>query len=71
VCFVVHKTTSKLECTILITLYFADVENTDSLRTRKGDLQCGFPLDVLMVHSSALAVSTDGECLMCDRFSLG
>jgi hypothetical protein len=28
VCFVVHKTTSKLECTILTTLYFVGAENT-------------------------------------------
>jgi hypothetical protein len=30
-----------------------------------------FSLDVLMVHSSALAVATDGERLMCSGFSLG
>jgi hypothetical protein len=30
VCFIVHKTTSELECVILTTLYFAGVENTDS-----------------------------------------
>jgi hypothetical protein len=29
-----------------------------------------FPLDVLMVPSSVLGVSTDGECLMCGGFSL-
>jgi hypothetical protein len=37
----------------------------------KGDLQCAFSLDVSMVHSSVLAVSADGECLMCGGFSLG
>jgi hypothetical protein len=30
-----------------------------------------FPLDVLMVHSSALIVATDGEHLTCNCFSLG
>jgi hypothetical protein len=68
-CFIVHKTTSELEHTILTTLYFAGVENTDSWRAKKGDLQCGFPLDVPMVNSSALAVSTDDEHLTCGGFS--
>jgi hypothetical protein len=71
VCFVVHKTTSELECTILTTMYFTATENTDSWHARKGDLQHAFPLDVSMVYSSMLAVSTDGECLMCSDFSLG
>jgi hypothetical protein len=30
-----------------------------------------FPLDVPMVHSSALAITTDGECLTCGGFSAG
>jgi hypothetical protein len=34
-------------------------------------LQYAFPLDVPMVHSSVLTVSTDGERLTCDGFSLG
>jgi hypothetical protein len=71
VCFVVHKTTSELECTILTTMYFTATENTDSWHARKGDLQHAFPLDVSMVYSSMLAVSTDGECLTCSDFSLG
>jgi hypothetical protein len=33
-------------------------------------LQYAFPLDVPMVHSSVLTVSTDGERLTCDGFSL-
>jgi hypothetical protein len=33
-------------------------------------LQHSFPLDVPMVHSSALAISADGECLTCSGFSL-
>jgi hypothetical protein len=35
----------------------------------RGFVAC-FPLDVTMVHSSALAVATDGERLMCSGFSL-
>jgi hypothetical protein len=34
-------------------------------------LQHAFPLDVLMVPSSALAIAADGEHLSCDVFSLG
>jgi hypothetical protein len=30
-----------------------------------------FPLDILMVPSSALVIATDGEQLSCDVFSLG
>jgi hypothetical protein len=70
-CFIVHKTTSKLECVILTTLYLVGAENTDSWCARKGGLQCTFPLDVLMVHSSALTIFDDGEHLMCCGFSLG
>jgi hypothetical protein len=33
-CFVVHKTTSELECVILITLYLACAKNTDSWHAR-------------------------------------
>jgi hypothetical protein len=40
------------------------------LAHQEGDLQCTFPLDVQMVHSSTLAVCTDGEHLMCGGFSL-
>jgi hypothetical protein len=47
------------------------VKNIDSWHTRNGDLQRAFPLDVLMVPSSALIVATDGECLSCGDFSLG
>jgi hypothetical protein len=46
-------------------------KNTDSWRTRMGDLQCAFPLDVMRVPSSVITVATDGECLTCDGFSLG
>jgi hypothetical protein len=36
-----------------------------------GDLQCIFPLDILMVPSSMLAFSANGEHLTCDGFSHG
>jgi hypothetical protein len=54
----------------LITLYLVGAKNTECWCTRKGDLQCAFPLDILMVPSSALAVIADGERLSCDVFSL-
>jgi hypothetical protein len=70
VCFIVPMITLELECLILTTLYFAGAKNTDSWHTKKGDLKCAFPLDIPMVHSSALAVSTDSEHLMCSGFFL-
>jgi hypothetical protein len=69
-CFIVCKTTSKLKCTILTTLYFAGAENTNRCHARKGDLQRAFPLDISMVHPSVLVVSSDGDGLMCGGFSL-
>jgi hypothetical protein len=45
-------------------------KNTDSWCVKKEDLQSAFPLDALMVPSSALTVTVDGERLMCDGFSL-
>jgi hypothetical protein len=56
---------------ILTTLYLVGTKNTYSWYARKGDLQHAFPLDVLMVPSSALAIAVDGECLSSDVFSLG
>jgi hypothetical protein len=70
-CFVVHKTTSELEHAILTTLYLAGAKNTFIWPARKGDLQCAFPLDILMVPSSMITITTDGECLMCGGFTLG
>jgi hypothetical protein len=70
VCFNVHKTTAELERMILTTIYLVGAKNTESWRARKGDIQRAFPLDVLMVHCLALAISDDGECLMCGGFSL-
>jgi hypothetical protein len=52
---------------ILTTLYLTGAKNTDSWRARKGDLQHAFPLNVLMVPSSGIAVK--GEHLMCGEFS--
>jgi hypothetical protein len=71
VCFVVCKTTSELEHVILTTLCLTGAKNTDSWCAMKGDLQCAFPLYVLMAQSSALAVSIDCERLMCGGLALG
>jgi hypothetical protein len=46
------------------------VENTDSWRTRKGNLQHAFHLDVLMVPSTMITVTANGEHLTCGGFSL-
>jgi hypothetical protein len=70
VCFVVLKTTSEQEHTFLTTLYPFGAKNTDSWHARKGDLQRAFPLDVLMVPSSMLTITTGGEHLSCGSFSL-
>jgi hypothetical protein len=56
---------------ILTTLYLAGAKNIDSWHARKGDLQRAFPLDVLMVPSSVIIVTANGECLTCGGFSLG
>jgi hypothetical protein len=70
VSFVVRKTFSEEECTILTTLILK-VEKTNSWCARKGDLQRAFPLNVLMILASAITVVADGECLTCSGFSLG
>jgi hypothetical protein len=50
---------------------FANLENTDSWCSRKGDLQRAFHLDVLMVTTFAHVISTTGERLICGGFSFG
>jgi hypothetical protein len=70
VCFVVHKTTSEQEGTILTTTYLAGAKNTDTWHAKKGDLKFAFPLVILMVPSSMLAIAVGGERLSCDGFSL-
>jgi hypothetical protein len=56
---------------ILTTLYLASAKNTDGWHARKGNLQRVFPIDVLIVPSSMITVTADGEHLTCDGFSLG
>jgi hypothetical protein len=46
-------------------------KNTASWCSRKKDLQCVFPLDVLMILSSVIVVTDNSEYLMCGRFFLG
>jgi hypothetical protein len=55
VCFIICKITLELEHTILATLYLAGAKNTYSWRAKKGDLQCAFPLEVLIVYSLKLS----------------
>jgi hypothetical protein len=47
------------------------LKNIDSWCARKGDWQHAFPLDILMVPSSAIAITTTDERLACGGFSLG
>jgi hypothetical protein len=49
--------------------FLTDAKNTNSWHARNGDLQCVFPLDILMVPSSALTIAADGECPSCNVFS--
>jgi hypothetical protein len=55
---------------ILTTLNLAGAKNTNSWRARNGDLHRAFPLDILVVPSSALTVAANGELLSCGGFSL-
>jgi hypothetical protein len=48
----------------------AGAENTDLDHLSGREFQRAFPLDILMVHTSALAISTDGEHLTCGGLSL-
>jgi hypothetical protein len=70
-CFVVRKTTLKLECAILTTMYLVGAKNNDSWCTKKGDLQRAFPLYVLMFPTSALTIAADSDRQTCSGLSLG
>jgi hypothetical protein len=54
----------------LTILYLVSAKNIDIWCAKKGDLQRAFPLDVPMVPSPVIAVTADGERLMCGGFSL-
>jgi hypothetical protein len=69
VCLLFVGPNKNLNHVILDTLLFTGVKN-NSWHTRKGDLQCAFPLNILIVHSSMLIVATDGERMTCGGFSL-
>jgi hypothetical protein len=47
------------------------VQKTSIVSTPGRGFAACFPLDILMVHSSALTVATDSERLMCGGLSLG
>jgi hypothetical protein len=51
-------------------MYLAGAKNSDSWHARMGDLQHDFTPNVLIVPSSALAITMDGEHLSCDVLSL-
>jgi hypothetical protein len=70
-CFVVRKTTSKLECAILTTLFLPMKKTSTVGAPGRGNCSMLFPLNVLMVPSSMLTVASYGERLMCSGFCLG
>jgi hypothetical protein len=51
-------------------LVLSSAKNTNSWHAMKEDLQRAFPLDILMVPSSALSIAADGERLSRGDFSL-
>jgi hypothetical protein len=70
-CFIVRKTSSELECAILTTLFLV-VQKTPIVGTpRRGICNVLFSLNVPMVPSSMITITTDGERLTYGGFSLG
>jgi hypothetical protein len=61
--FIVHETILELE--------MCDLVHPLICQCKKHRQLARFPLDVLMVHSSTLAITTDGEHLTGGGFSLG
>jgi hypothetical protein len=50
VCYVVRKTSPKLECVILTTLLFAGAENTNN----RGHTTSGYMIGFLMIENNVL-----------------
>jgi hypothetical protein len=69
--FVVHETTSELESRDLIDPVIYRCMKHRQLAHQKGGFVACFPLNILMVHTSMLAVITDGKCLTYGGLSLG
>jgi hypothetical protein len=67
---VIRETTSKLETCDLDHPIICQCRKHRQLARQEGGFTSCFPLDVLMVHSSALAVAVDSKRLMCGGFSL-
>jgi hypothetical protein len=70
-CLIVHETTSELESRDLIDPVICQCRKHRQLVHQEGEFVVCFPLNVLMVHSSTLAVTTDSEHLIRGGFSLG
>jgi hypothetical protein len=69
--FVVRETTSELESRDLEDLVICQCRKQQQLVRLVGGFVACFPLNVLMVLSSTLTVTTDSEWLTCGGFSLG
>jgi hypothetical protein len=68
--FTVHETTSKLESRDLVDPIIYRCRKHRQLVHQEGRFLACFPPNVLMVHSSMLVITTDGELLTCGGFTL-
>jgi hypothetical protein len=70
-CSIVHETTSNLESCDVVDPVICQCRKHRELAHWEGQFVARFPLNVLMVHSSTLTVTIDGEDLTYGGFSLG
>jgi hypothetical protein len=68
--FVIHETTLKLESCNLVDLVICWCKKYQQLARQEGKFVACFLLNILMVHSSTLAITTDDEHLTCGGFYL-
>jgi hypothetical protein len=69
--FIFHVTTLELESCELVDPIICWCRKQQQLACQEWGFVACFPLIVLMVHSSTLAITTDGERLTYDGFSHG
>jgi hypothetical protein len=67
---VVHKTTSESEMRDLDNPVICQCRIHQQLAQQEGGFAAWFTLNVSMVYSSMLTITTDGECLTCGGISL-
>jgi hypothetical protein len=69
--FIIYETTLELETCDLVHHVICRCRKHQQLASQEGGFVVCFPLNILMVHSSTLVVTTNGEHLTCGGFSLG